>query len=485
MSLRYIKYKKMEKLKVGITTLIVLLLFTGCDKAFLEKSPPDSLTESGFYDSAERAQMGVNAVYESLQNAWSINLLRILDVPSGDVVLSNTVPLEYNNFTYFPALNQIHDTWRGLYEGIYRANLAIANIPSINMTDALKNQYVGEAKFLRALNYFTLTNLFGPVPLITQPLPDTDAALVARSPVSEVNAVIIADLLAAEAGLPVSFSGNNLGRATKGAAQALLGKVYLFNKDYVKAEQYLDLVIKSNTYALMPNFQEVWHRSFENNRESIFEIQYADIGGSGSNNRNGSFLPAVNGATGSALASKKAFDAFEPSDPRRGFSIFQPGDPFAPNISAALATFNPVWSATGYAVKKGMWPIMYVNGSGNNYPVIRYADVLLMYAEAANELNKIDEARDAVNKVRSRPSVNMPLLTATNTGTKQSMFDAIVKERQVELMFEYARFMDLKRWGLAQQVLGPLGFQAKHALFPIPQLELDINPKLTQNTGWN
>ena len=474
----------MEKLKIGIITMIILLLFSGCDKEFLEKSPPDSLTEAGFYNSQERALMGVNAVYVSLQSTWTIYHQRIYDVPSGEVILSNTVPLEYNNFTYFPALTQLQDSWAGLYGGIYRANLAIANIPAINMADALKNQYVGEAKFLRALNYFELVNLFGAVPLVTQPLANTDAALIARSPVADVNAVIIKDLQDAEAGLPVSFSGNDLGRATKGAAQALLGKVYLYNKDYINAEKYFSLVIKSNKYALMDNFQEVWHRSFENNKESIFEIQFADIGGSGTNGRNSSYLPAVNGATGSTLATKRAYDAFDPSDPRRAMSIFKPGDTFAPNVSAALATFSNVWSATGYAVKKGMWPIMYVNGNGINCPIIRYADVLLMYAEAANELNQIDNARDAVNLVRQRPSVMMPKLTVANTGTKAAMFNAIVKERQVELMFEYTRFNDLRRWGLALQELGPLGYTAKHALFPIPQLEIDINNKLTQNPNW-
>lgn len=474
----------MKKLKALITIFTVLLLSSGCDKAFLEKSPPDALTEDGFYNSAERVQLGVNSIYVALQGVWSEHLMRIHDVPSGDLVLSNTTPLEYNNFTYQPALTQIHQTWTGLYQGIIRANAVIKNTPSVNMTDALKNRYIGEAKFLRALNYFTLTNLFGAVPLITEPLENTDAALVAKTPVADITKVIIADLVAAEAGLPVSFSGSDLGRATKGAAQALLGKVYLYNKDYTNAEKYLGLVISSNRYALMDNFQEVWHRSFENNRESIFEVQFADIGGSGANNRNGSMLPAVNGATGSVLATKRAFDAFDPNDPRRGMSIFQAGDTFAPNVSAALATFNPGWSASGYAVKKGMWPIMYVNGSGINYPLIRYADVLLMYAEAANELNMLDKARTHVNLVRQRPSVNMPALTTANTGNKTDMFNAIVKERQVELMFEFSRFLDLKRWGMAQTVLGPLGYTARHALFPIPQLELDINPKLIQNTGW-
>jgi hypothetical protein len=177
-------------------------------------------------------------------------------------------------------------------------------------------------------------------------------------------------------------------------------------------------------------------------------------------------------------------DAFDMSDPRRDFSIFFPGRPFAPHVSSALATFNPTWSATGYAVKKGMVPIAYVNGSGTNYPLIRYADVLLMYAEAQNELGQLTAARDAVNMVRARPTVNMPALTASNTGTKALMFDAIVKERQVELMFEGHRFNDLRRWGLAQSVLGTMGYAARYSLFPIPQLELDINPKLVQNPGW-
>jgi hypothetical protein len=484
MSLRNLKYKKMRKLKVVITTFIVLLLASGCDKDFLEKSPPDSLTEDGFYNSAERAELGVNAIYVALQTAWSENLMRIHEIPGGDVLLSNTLPLEYNNFTYQPALTKIHDTWSGVYQGIIRSNSVIKNVPGITMTDALKNQYIGEAKFLRALNYFTLTNLFGDVPLITEPLPSTDAALVARTPVADVTKVIIADLLDAEAKLPVSFSGNNLGRATKGAARALLGKVYLYNKDYANAEKYFLLVINSGTYGLMDNFQEVWHRNFENNKESIFEVQYADIGGTGTNMRYGSYLPAVNGATGSSLPTTRAVNAFDAGDPRKGFSIFSPGDVFAPNVSAALATFNAGWSATGYAVKKGMIPIAYTNANGGNYVLIRYADVLLMYAEAANELGKLPEARDAVNLVRKRPSVNVPVLTAATTGTKADMFTAIVKERQVELMFEFVRFMDLKRWGLAPSVLGPIGYTTKHFLFPIPQLERDINPKLTQNPGW-
>jgi hypothetical protein len=195
----------------------------------------------------------------------------------------------------------------------------------------------------------------------------------------------------------------------------------------------------------------------------------------------------VNGATGTFNATQRIVDAFPVNDPRLGFSVFREGDVFAPELSTSslnLDVYKSVWSTTGYNIKKGVVPIMFLNGNDNNYPLIRYADVLLMYAEAANELGLIDEARDAVNIVRRRPTVNMPVLTALDSGTKQAMFNAIVHERQVELAFENHRFNDLRRWGLADSVLGSSGYLPKHRYFPIPQPELDINPQLVQNAGW-
>src|SRR5690625_3056041 len=144
----------MNKL-ISVSFLSIIVLIS-CSEDFLVTTPPDALTRDGFFESAERAEMGVNAIYQALADEWDRDLLRILDVPSGDVILSNTEPLEYNNFTYHPAIQEILFVWNNLYSGIYRANLVIAEVPNVEMDEGLKNRYLGEARFLRALNYFTL-----------------------------------------------------------------------------------------------------------------------------------------------------------------------------------------------------------------------------------------------------------------------------------------------------------------------------------------
>lgn len=480
----------MKRFKIIIVSIVAIMYLSGCDGDFLVKSPPDALTEDGFYNSGERAELGVNAVYESVAGEWDRELLRVNNVPAGDILLSNTEPLEYNNFTYNPAIQEFQFIWTNQYEGIGRANTIIAALPDIEMDATLKNRYLAEARFLRALNYFTLSNLFGGVPIVTSPFESTDDVLIARASLGEVYDLIIDDLEFAQNNLPFKsdYGDGDLGRATWGAATALLGKVYLYdgnNKQddaiYQQAFNLFGEIISSGRYALMDNFDQVWHRDYENNVESIFEVQYADIGGGGASGRNGSNLPAVNGATGASLATQISVDGFEAGDPRLQFSVFREGDTFAPDISANLATFSTAWSATGYAVKKGMVPILYTNGGGGNTPLIRYADVLLMYAEAANELDLRQEARDAINEVRQRPSVNLPEITVD---TYQGIFDAIVQERRAEFVFEAHRFNDLRRWGLAENVLGSRGYQSRHRYFPIPQLEIDINENLMQNPGW-
>jgi hypothetical protein len=401
--------------------------------------------------------------------------------------MNTTDGFEFNNFSYNSTNGFLHMIYSGLYSGVRRANIVIAAVPEVNMDKALQSRYIAEAKFLRAFYYWQLTNLWGDVILLTVPLKSPAEALIAKSSKAVVTDFIIKDLQEAIAVLPVSYGASDVGRATKGAAQALLGKVYLYAQDYVNAESLLNQVIKSGVYDLMDDFRHVWNRDYENNKESIFEVQFADIGGTGINDFNRVALPRVNGATGTFNATQRIVDAFPVNDPRLGFSVFREGDVFAPELSTSslnLDVYKSVWSTTGYNIKKGVVPIMFLNGNDNNYPLIRYADVLLMYAEAANELGLIDEARDAVNIVRRRPTVNMPVLTALDSGTKQAMFNAIVHERQVELAFENHRFNDLRRWGLADSVLGSSGYLPKHRYFPIPQPELDINPQLVQNAGW-
>lgn len=466
-----------------------MLFVISCDKDFLEKNPPDRLPEAGFINSADRAKLAVNGIYQQLQSSdlYADYLPKFLGVPSGEILLSNTSPLALNNFSYDASDTYMLNTYAAFYAGIKRANAVIAEVPAVSMDENLKARYIAEAKFLRAFYYWNLTNMWGDVIIITEPLKSPDDALIAKSSQADVYKLIIQDLQDAILNLPPSYGPSDIGRATKGAARSLLGKAYLYIKDYPSAEDVLNQVIVEGPYGLINEFDQIWNRNFENNIESIFEVQFADIGGSGTSTRNQSHLPGVNGGTGSHAVTQQIVDAFTDNDPRLGYSIFRNGDVFAPNLTTAsinLDTYKSMWSPTGYNVRKGMVPIVFLQGGGTNYPVIRFADVLLMYAEAANENGKLNEARAAVNKVRQRVSVNMPALTVQNTGTKETMFAAIVHEREVELAFENHRFSDLRRWGLAEKVLAPLGYLPKHRFLPLPQLEIDINPQLEQNSDW-
>jgi hypothetical protein len=356
----------------------------------------------------------------------------------------------------------------------------------MDLDQALKDRYVGEAKFLRAFYYWHLTTLWGEVPLFTEPFETPADALIAKSPREAIYTLMIQDLTDAEGILPPTYGSSDTGRATKGAAQALLGKVYLYDEDYEQAEFWLGEVMTSGLYDLVEDFGDVININNENNEESIFEIQFAEIGeGDVGTLRVAYNNPQVNGGFGNHLPTQGIVDAFEENDPRLSLSIFLDGEVFAPELSTPglnLDTHQSVWSATGYNLKKGLFPVMYVNNRGTNFPAIRYADVLLMYAEAANELDMRDIARDAVNKVRER--AGLPFLVPEDTSTRGALFEDIVHERQVELAFEFHRFNDLRRWGLAQEILGPNGYAERNRYYPLPQEEIDMNENLEQRDGW-
>ena len=484
------------------TTLIIIILFagvlsSGCSKDFLEKVPPDRLPEEGFINSDSRALAALNAAYIPLASNnlfGSDNIsLRLFDPPSGDVILGAAISGQvFNTFSFSADDPHLMAFYSGLYEGVYRSNIVIQRVPDVQMDETLRKRYVGEAKFLRALYYFYLTTEWGEVPLFTEPFTEPDDALIAKSPIADIQAVMIRDLNDAINDLPVSYDAKDLGRATSGAAKSLLGKVYLFMKDYVNAEKYLGEVIASGTYKLMDDFNHIINRNFENNQESIFEIQFASAAAGAtadvSDDREYHYWPQVNGGSSEVSPTQSLVDEFEPGDPRLDYSMFYyEGQPFAPELSTSqlnLDAYKKSWSPTGYNIRKGQVPVLFINARGTNFPLIRFADVLLMYAEAANELSMFDEARDAINKVRQRPSVNMPALGVAATDSKEELFKAIVHERRVELAFEQHRYDDLKRWGLAETVLSPLGYTSRHRYFPIPQLELDVNPNLAQLQGW-
>ena len=485
----------MKRYISSIILISLSLTFSGCDDDFLNVEPPSSLTGSSYFRNLADAEATVIAAYKPLQETG--NYAKIMEAPLKDVIIYNTSGLNLDTWSFDSNEAIVDGVWQSAYEGVFRSNMIIQEVPGIaGINDAVKNRILGEGRFLRAYYYWQLISVFGEVPLILEADPtDTKKAAIAKSPLADIYKVMIEDLTKAVELLPknTEYSSANIGRASKGAAQALLGKVYLYMKNYPLAESTLNGVITNSvgTYSLLPNFGNLLIT--DNNSESLLEIQFADIAGQGSS-REANDYPQGQGGFSNLLPSQDLVNEFETyngptaingRDPRLFYSIFRQGDPY----DATSPIFQSAWTPSGYARKKGMFPVIRLNNSnsGRNFPLIRLADVILMYAEAANENNKPQEAIKAINMVRARPSVQMPPLPTAQypTGNKGDIFKAIVHERKVELAFEYHRLNDLKRWGLAPTELSSVGFiSPKHLNFPIPQQELNTNPKLVQNTGY-
>lgn len=511
------------KYKIYAAALLaaVLLLYVGCDDNFLDVDPTESVAVEGFYSSEDDAIAAINAAYASLQNRamYSEHWPKTVEGASDDMAMDNTDDLELTNYTWTTTLDPTDLNWQGSYEGVFRSNLVLKFVPDIEMDQELKDRILGEARFLRALYYWHLMTLFGEVPLVTEEETnpnDPSEAELPKSTAPEIIDLMVSDLQTAADLLPRTYDDNNVGRATEGAAKALLGKVHLYSaspifggneEGYALAADQLRDVIDNYDYQLV-DFEDIW--TVDNNAESIFEVQYTDVGGSiwatqdfaGANEINlraALNLPNGRGGNGNLIPRQDLVDEFEDysgpdpegifdgRDPRLYHSIWREGDHF----DDVEPTFQSSWTPTGYAVKKGLYPVVdrAEDGTEENVPVLRLGDVLLMYAEAANakSAREPQEAIDAINRVRAR--VNMPAYPNASSpysvdasSSEEEIFEAIVHERRVELVGEYQRYNDLRRWELAEEELGPLGWQhPRHTFFPIPPEEIDNNEALEQN----
>ncbi|MFH5834272.1 RagB/SusD family nutrient uptake outer membrane protein [Halalkalibaculum sp. DA384] len=495
----------MRQIKIISAILLIALVYASCNDNFLDIKPTSSLTTDTFYQSVDDAQSAVNAAYASLQlnDMYSDDYPKIVEGPSDDVEVNNTGGLEFNTWSFSPSIQFIDDVWQVCYEGVFRSNLVLQHIPEIDMDESLKARFIAEAQFLRALYYWHLTTLFGDVPLIKEANPnDLSNATVGKTPKAEVYDFMVSDLQKAIEVLPTrsEYSSENLGRATKGAAQALLGKIYLYAENYEMAETTLDKVINSGEYSLVDDYTDLWVE--DNNSESIFEVQYANVGGSTWSGQDGPGvnesnlrlrlnLPQGHGGFANLLPTQDHVDEYEDysgptaidgKDPRLFYNVFTEGDPFGDT------QYSETWTPLDYTMKKGMLPHLGPEDANpRNIPIIRLGDVILMAAEAANRNGDQAKAIEYLNDIRDRPSVDMPHYPTAEypVGNEQEVFEAIVHERRVELAFEYQRLHDLRRWGLGEEQLGPIGYQApKHRYFPIPQAEVDINPELDQNPNY-
>jgi hypothetical protein len=501
----------------------------GCQKS-LNIVNPDAVTTTQFWKTSNDALLGVNAVYSTFHREGLCRYYFFATMVRADegwsespdaTIIANFDQFDVTDYNY----GNVYDLWTDNYFGVNRANQVLANVPNISMDATLKAQYLGEAHFLRALFYYHLATFFGNVPLELKPSLPTDKPTT--TPEAGVWAQVEQDCMAAAAALPSSYTGNNIGRATKGAANALLAKAYMQQRNYQAALAPLQAVIQSGVYSLMPSYQDNFLSTTPFNAESVFEYGNAlnpndthddDTNTGAEDNLNyGSSIPPFFAPPQLGFSDGRArrwmVGEFEKEtttsggvDPRLGVTLlFDSTDVRGPNYTQIYGqTFasrygttnvsNDGWSffaklldyQNGTASAPGNFEIFH---SPNDYRFIRYADVLLLYAECLNATGSTTAAYPYVDKVRAR--AGLATLESVMPGMTEAQFLTQLKhERITELTGEGQRWNDLARWGdlgpaLASRDAGFKNFVVgKNELFPIPQQEIDVNPNLKQNPGY-
>lgn len=494
-----IKYNRMNLKNSSRNSWYMLLVITmvslsSCEK-FLTEDLKGTFSTKTFYQNENQAIQGINGVYNAIAFTNPDNAMWVFGAVASDDAVKGGNPGDQAEISYIDDFTAdanngiIINYWTFAYEAIARANNVITMVPNVTMDETLKNRIIGEAKFIRGYTYFNLVNVFGKVPLKLLPQTTQEAIHVPLSEVAVIYQQIEKDLTEAAATLPESYSSTDKGRVTKGAALGMLGKVCLYQEKWTDAINYFHQVENLGLYGLLDNYGDNFKMAFENSKESIFEIQHlaGQSPGEG-NSMNQWFAPPGEGGYYFNAPTQSLADAFEKTgegvyDPRIDASIGRDGQPW---LNGDL--FSASWSPTGYLTKKHQQPLSEISsslkGDGDlNYIYLRYADVLLMKAEAFAQNGLADSARANLNKVRLRArnsyNGNPPtdLLPEIVTSDNNLIKEAIRKERRVELAQEFHRFFDLMRWGkaIAEPALGPDFSYEANRYFPIPQAEIDAN----------
>ena len=476
------------KLKYNLIAIALLgFSFSSCSD-FLEQNPQTDLSENDFYKTADDILSAVNGVYSSLQEGDIYGNWYVF----GEIPSDNTRNQLSGSVTTQNEFSMIANFWKAAYKVINRTNTVLGRIDGIEINTELANRYKLECKFIRALMYFNLVRVYGDVPLVLKEISISESYDILREPKENVYNQIIADLKEAQ-DLPVSYSTAEDGRATQGAAKALLANVYMTLHKYAEAETILAEIINSGRYSLLENtpgslnidgYKNVFSPVNHNSKEGIFEIQFLKGGyGEGSNYANnfapensGTNVVAVGGTGGNNIPEMDIYNAYEEGDLRRDFSM---------SLGYYDNRKNNEWVESRYVCK--FMDVPYQNNdASNNYPVIRYADVILMYAEALNQNGKTAEACKYLNMTRRRGFGYQTTETSPvdlQTTDKAQFALMVEQERRVELAFENHRWFDLIRTGRAVEVMRSKGFSLNETnlICPIPQKQIDVNPKLTQN----
>ncbi|TVQ09402.1 MAG: RagB/SusD family nutrient uptake outer membrane protein [Bacteroidetes bacterium] len=481
--------------------ILISLLFSLVACAdFLDEDLQGIYTSATFYKTNEHAMLALTGAYQPLGFTNIRNALWVFgDVASDDAIKGGNPgdqsEIEFiGQFTYTRDNGYLEYIWQRYYEGVSRANDVMHRLGP-NVSQSVKEQVVAEASFLRAYYYFHLVNIFGEIPLKTEPALSASELHVPVSSVAAIYEQIETDLRHAVEKLPESQPA---GRATKGAALGLLSKVYLFQQKYNDALDAISELDQTGLYGLVDIYSHNFRVDHQNNVESVFEIQH--INGQDpfqGNVLNQWFAPQLENGYFFNVPTQDFVDTFEKNDegiadPRLDYTLGREGMPWINGND-----FDPAWSPTGFIQKKHLQPLSEIpagtKGDGElNYVFMRYAEILLIKAEALNETNRPDEALEPLNRVRQRAREsylhdedldgfgNVPpgLLSDITINSQTQLREIIRKERRVELGFEFHRFYDLMRYGrvYAEEKLSDTSFDYDtHRYFLIPQNEVDIN----------
>jgi len=458
--------------------IVPLLVMASSCSDFLEKTPISEPNVEDFFKTESDILNGVIAAYSTLQSGDLYGGRDLMDLTEyrGDIAFDNDpsassgIRFNLDRFIEGSTNEIIEDVWQRTFQAIYRCNVVLDNIEEVEMDQALRTRSIGELRFIRALMYFNAVQIWGELPVITTADDTETSRLHERQPVSEVYALIESDLQFGAQNLPSDYPAGEIGRATSGAAEGLLGKVYLTQQKWAEAQNALNNVINSRDFQLMPTIAEVFDPQNEFNAEIVFAV---------------------------------VFTAEDPAFDHGYFFGSGIGDNIDPTFRARydendarvemIELVVPEGTAT-VVPKKYFEPLSAFGGVGTDFPVLRYADILLMYAEALNELGYAagGEAFDALNDVRTRAGLSA--YTASDLPDQASFRDAVFLERTLEFPLEGFRWFDLIRTGRVNEFMNEVSFPAGgidvpdfRLVFPVPNSQIQVynNPTgFPQNTGY-
>jgi hypothetical protein len=554
-------YTCIKKIKQGVISVTLSVLLLSCSDSFLDRIPQDQPNPANFFVNEVSAQNANSAIYNFwLRDArlFGRDMWIIFDAMTDDANWrsNRAESIQQEKWDIYPSHEPMIRYWRNVYRSINAANFAIEGIPNStdeSFTEEKRGQYVAEARFMRGFDYFFLTTLYGEIPLLLKTVNNFDEYDQPKSSQAEVYASIIADFTAAKNELPASWPSAYGGRPTRAAAATYLAQTYLFMGDYANAESASREAIQiaeGDGFAMLNDYESIFTEDNEDNDETLFKFEFVsnspDLGTNTTvqinvNPSESEFKSILGDAWMYSLPQRSLYDEYEDDDPRRGYTIYAPGDFYGLYQSTektfTLRDYNDLgelvsyqrtikpgdsvffqyyWSQTGMGTKKmatDLRGLTNIRWSGKDIPLMRMAELYLFLAEALAEQGKT-EALDWINKVRARSSVNLPPRSIGDGRKGDTDLVSILRhERRVELALECKRLYDLMRWKILGEVFqgpekvhrhfywmylnatsDPVGSPAvmfdepqlelpKHYRFPIPQRELDLNSMITENNA--